>query len=66
MHVVIAGVVGERQLRIERGQLQQFILHGEDAADDDGRFGVNVRLTREHFRKALEHAPGDIAVLLGA
>ena len=66
MHVVVAGVVGERQLRIELGQLQQFVLHGEDAAYDDGGLGVDVGLSREHLREALVHAACDALVLPGA
>ena len=69
VHVVhgrLAGIGGDFQPRIERGEHIDLVLHRQDAADDHSRAGYHGSAVLEHLREVLEHAAGDALVLLGA
>ena len=58
VHVVLAGIELEFQLWIVLCQLQQFVLHGEDAADDDGALGFDDGTVAEDAGEPVVHALG--------
>ena len=66
VHVVIGGVGGDMELGGQGRELQELVVHREDAADDDCRLRVDIRLTGEDLWEALEHASCDTSVLLSA
>ena len=66
VHVVVRSVALELYFRVERGKLQQLVLHRQYAANDHRGACVNVGDTGEHLRETLEHALGNATVLLGA
>ena len=66
IHIVVAGIVTDNELRIAAHQLLQSVLHAENAADDGGAFGVDMRFAGEDFGEILHHACGNLLVLLCA
>ena len=65
VHVMFGRVVGDAQARVEPHQLLQGILHGEDAADDDGRLGIDAHRIGKHLREAFIHSAGYLPMLSG-
>ena len=64
VHVVVAGVVTDDELRIEHEQLLQGVLHGEDATDDDGALRIDVGLALSNTCGKRSYMLGDALVLL--
>ena len=64
VHVVLAGIVGNGQARIQDEQLLQGVFHRQDTANDDGALGIDGRLIGEHLGEALVHAARYLLLLL--
>ena len=63
-HVVLRRIMSDVELGVHEKQLLEGILHGEDAADDDGALGIDVGLALKDFRETLKHAACYLLVLL--
>ena len=62
VHVMFAGIVADLQPGIAAEQLLQFVLHGEDTADDDRRAGVYPHRAAEDGGETLVHPPCPVHV----
>ena len=66
VHVMVGGVAREAELGVHGGELQQLVLHREDAADDHRGARVDVGVAGKHLGEPLIHAPRYAPVLLRA
>ena len=69
VHIVLralGGLHGDVQLGINLGQFHEGIAHRYHAAGNDGATGTDIGGTLEHFWETLNHATGNLAVLLGS
>ena len=55
--------MGDTKVRVHTNQLQQGILHRENAAIDSRTLRINVCFPLEDFRKALKHTLGYLLML---
>ena len=63
---MLGGIGIEDKLRIVLGQLQQLVLHRQDAADDDGTLGLDNSTVLEHLGEPVVHALCYLLMLYGA
>ena len=66
VHIMIAGIMEDVELRILAQHRLQTILHGEDAANHHRASGLDIRLANEDIRESFHHSLGDALVLEGA
>ena len=64
IHVVIAGIMGDVELRVHANQLLQSVFHAQNTADNHGTFSVYMRLSLENLGEITHHSFGNLTVLL--
>ena len=57
---------GDVQLGVNPGQFHEGIAHRYHTAGNDGAAGTDIGGTLKHFWETLDHATGNLAVLLGS
>ena len=62
---MLTGIRAYHKFRIVLRQLQQFVLHRDDATDDHGALGVDDGLALEHLWEVVVHTLGNLPVLRG-
>lgn len=63
VHVVLAGIMEDMELRIHAEHLLQTVLHGEDASDHYRTSCLNIGLASKDLRKSFHHSLGYPLVL---
>ena len=63
VHIMLAGIMEDMELRIHAKHLMQAILHREDAADHHRASCLDIRITGKDFRKSFHHSLGNTLML---